>query len=88
MDCPFFIILYKIYILINQGFAFGVNITAIIYPKNIAEAIPPAQAVAPPVNTPKNPSLGIAVFTPLANKYPNPIIGTVAPHPPKSTIRS
>ena len=29
-----FIIIYK-----NQGFAFGVNITAIKYPKNIAAAI-------------------------------------------------
>ena len=46
-----FIIIYK-----NQGFAFGVNITAITYPKNIAAAIPPAVAIVPPVNIPKKPS--------------------------------
>ena len=50
--------------------------------------MPPAPATVPPVKTPNSPSLAIAVFTPLANKYPKPIIGTVAPEPPKSTICS
>ncbi len=42
-------LLIKIY-----GFAFGVNTTDIIYPKNIAAAIPPAVAVVPPRKMPKN----------------------------------
>ena len=76
-----FIIIYK-----NQGFAFGVNITAITYPKNIAAAIPPAVAIVPPVNIPKKPSFLIPSITPFPSEYPNPIIGTVAPAAPKSTI--
>lgn len=69
-----------------QGFVFGVNNTDITYPKNIAAAIPPAVDIVPPVITPKNPSVFIVSITPFPKEYPKPIIGTVAPKPPKSTI--
>ena len=61
-----FIIIYK-----NQGFAFGVNITAITYPKNIAAAIPPAVAIVPPVNIPKKPSFLIPSITPVSYTHLN-----------------
>ena len=52
-------------------------------PKTIAAAIPPEVAVNPPVKTPNRPFSSTAFSTPLANAYPNPVKGTVAPAPAK-----
>ena len=68
----------------NQGFAFGVNITAITYPKNIAAVIPPAPPLIPPVNAPINPSSFTAFIAAFAKPLPKLGSGTVAPAPPIS----
>lgn len=56
-----------------------------IYPKKIAAVIPPAAAAVPPVRAPIRPSLSTFFIAPLASKLPNPVNGTVAPAPAKST---
>ena len=56
-----------------------------IYPKNTAAAIPLAVAAVPPVKAPIKPSDFIFSITPFASKLPNPVRGTVAPQPAKST---
>ena len=50
-----------------------------------AEAIPAAAAVIPPVNTPRKPVSVTAFRIPFANRWPNPVRGTVAPAPANST---
>ena len=55
-----------------------------INPKNTAAAIPPDEAVNPPVKMPIIPSLAIASLTPFARVFPNPTKGTLAPAPAKS----
>ena len=66
-------------------FIFGFEIKDAIYPKNTAAAIPPAAAVVPPVNAPTKPISWTFCTAPLASKFPNPVKGTVAPAPAKST---
>ena len=66
-------------------FIFGLETREAIYPKNIAAAIPPLAAAAPPVNAPIKPSVLTFSIAPLASKFPNPVKGTVAPAPAKST---
>ncbi len=61
------------------------KINAINSPKNIAADIPPAAPAIPPVNTPINPSVSTAFFTPSNRTLPNPVSGTVAPAPANST---
>ena len=56
-----------------------------IYPNKIAEAIPADAAERPPVIAPKRPFFAPSI-APLAKRYPNPEIGTVAPALAKSTI--
>ena len=56
-----------------------------MYPKNTAAAIPPAAAAVPPVKAPTNPFSCTFWTAPLASKLPNPVKGTVAPAPAKST---
>ena len=55
------------------------KIKANINEANIAIAIPPADAVNPPVKIPIIPSSLAAMIAPLARLAPKPIIGTVAP---------
>ena len=66
-------------------FILGLEIREAIYPKNTAAAIPPLLALRPPVNAPINPFSLTASIVPLAKLYPNPVRGTVAPVPAKST---
>ena len=66
-------------------FIFGFEINEAKYPKNTAAAIPPAAALTPPVNTPIRPDCWTSSIAPLARLYPNPVRGTVAPAPAKST---
>ena len=66
-------------------FIFGLETSEAIYPKNIAAAIPPAAAAAPPVKAPMKPSVFAFSIAPLANRLPKPVKGTVAPAPAKST---
>ena len=54
-------------------------------PHKIEAVMPPAVEVNPPVKIPNRPSLAIPSFTPLINKCPKPVKGTVAPAPAKST---
>ena len=63
----------------------GFAINEARYPKNIAAAIPPAAFFIPPVNAPKNPADFTPSIAPFAKLYPNPVRGTVAPAPAKST---
>lgn len=53
--------------------------------KNIAAVIPPAVPVSPPVRIPIFPFSSTAFRTPSIREYPNPVSGTVAPNPAKST---
>ncbi len=53
--------------------------------KNTAAAIPPAAAFTPPVKQPTNPLWCTPSIAPFAKLYPNPVRGTVAPAPAKST---
>ncbi len=55
------------------------NMSANINDAKIAIAIPPAEAVNPPVNIPIIPSSFAAIIAPRARLAPKPIIGTVAP---------
>ena len=64
---------------------FGLETKDAIYPKNIAAAIPPDVALIPPVNAPSNPFSLTESIAPFASKLPNPVNGTVAPLPAKST---
>lgn len=64
---------------------FGFAINDAIYPKKTAAAIPPAAAAVPPVNAPIKPICPAFSIAPLASKLPNPVKGTVAPAPAKST---
>lgn len=66
-------------------FIFGLESREAIYPKNIAAAIPPLAAAAPPVKAPKIPSVLTFSIAPVASKLPNPVKGTVAPAPANST---
>ena len=50
-----------------------------IYPKIRAADIPAALALNPPMNTPMNPYLSTASFTPCHRTFPNPRSGTPAP---------
>ena len=63
----------------------GLEIRAAKYPKKIAAAIPPLAAFIPPVNAPINPDCLTPSIAPFAKLYPNPVRGTVAPAPAKST---
>ena len=67
-------------------FGFDLKISDTRKPNNNDADIPPAEAVSPPVITPKNPFSSIAFFTPSVNSEPNPVSGTVAPAPAKSMI--
>ena len=62
-----------------QLFAFGLNRSAIMIPKNTAAPMPAAAAVKPPVNAPRTPTSETAFSTPLASVLPKPVSGTVAP---------
>ena len=53
-------------------------------PKKTAAQMPAAEAVKPPVNTPRSPSFSTACLTPLASVLPKPVSGTVAPAPAQS----
>ena len=66
-------------------FIFGFEIKEAIYPKKTAAAMPPALALSPPVKIPKNPFCFTASITPFARLFPNPVKGTVAPHPANLT---
>ena len=63
----------------------GFEIIDMTYPKNIAADIPPAAFFMPPMNAPIIPNSSTASFAPFAKLYPNPVRGTVAPLPAKST---
>lgn len=65
-------------------FIFGFAIKEARYPKNIAAAIPPADAFTPPINAPSKPEFWASVIAPLAKLAPKPSSGTVAPQPAKS----
>ena len=47
--------------------------------------MPPAVAVMPPVSAPSSPCSDTAFRTPCASECPNPVSGTVAPHPANFT---
>lgn len=53
--------------------------------KKIAAEIPPAEAETPPVKAPIIPLSLTPSIAPFAKLYPNPVRGTVAPAPAKST---
>ena len=63
----------------------GFEISEAKYPKKTAAAIPPAEAFTPPIKAPTNPFWDTSSIAPLAKLYPNPVSGTVAPQPAKST---
>ena len=65
-------------------FILGFAINEAKYPKNIAAAIPPADAFTPPINAPRRPEFCASVIAPFAKLAPNPRSGTVAPQPAKS----
>ena len=65
-------------------FIFGFETRDAIYPKKIAEAIPPAAAFVPPVKAPIILFEEISDITPFDRRFPKPVRGTVAPHPAKS----
>ena len=65
-------------------FILGLEIREAIYPKKIAEEIPPAAAEVPPVKAPIKPIFFISSIAPVESKLPNPVSGTVAPQPAKS----
>ena len=67
-------------------FILDLEIKDAIYPKKTAAAIPPALAVTPPVKAPTIPYSFTPLIAPFAKLYPNPVKGTVAPAPAKSTI--
>lgn len=56
-----------------------------MYPKNTAAAMPPAAAAVPPVKAPTKPFCWTFCIAPFASRFPNPVKGTVAPAPAKST---
>lgn len=66
-------------------FIFGFDTKDAIYPKNTAAEIPPAAEAVPPVNAPTKPISCTFLIAPLARRFPNPVKGTVAPAPAKST---
>ena len=66
-------------------FIFGFEIRDAIYPKKTAAAIPPAAAAVPPVKAPTSPISWTFSTAPFAKRFPNPVKGTVAPAPAKST---
>ena len=66
-------------------FVLGLKINAFRYPKNIAAPMPPAVAVMPPAKIPVKPFSKIIFCVPVAKEWPNPVNGTVAPAPAKST---
>jgi len=66
-------------------FILGFEISDARYPKNTAAAIPPADALTPPVKAPTSPFDCTPSIAPFAKLYPNPVRGTVAPAPAKST---
>jgi len=73
-------------VLLNSYFfILGLDINEAIYPKNTAEAIPPAAAEVPPIKAPTNPCSPTSFMAPFASKLPKPVRGTVAPAPAKST---
>lgn len=55
-----------------------------MYPKKIALDIPAAEAFIPPINAPTKPFSFTSEIAPFASRLPNPVSGTVAPHPAKS----
>ena len=65
-------------------FILGLAINDAKYPKNIAAAMPPADAFTPPINAPIRPEFCASVIAPLAKLAPKPRSGTVAPQPAKS----
>lgn len=85
------IFLLKPFIIKNYnkfGYCFlilGFDTKEAIYPKKIAAAIPAADAFTPPIKAPINPLFLTSSIAPLASVLPNPVRGTVAPHPAKST---
>ena len=68
-----------------QDLSFGLKRKLASSAEIIAAVIPPAVAFKPPVNAPSKPSSEMASLTPFARLYPNPVRGTVAPAPAKST---
>ena len=62
----------------------GFAIKDAIYPKKTAAAIPPAEALTPPINAPNKPCSLTPSIAPLARFAPKPVNGTVAPAPAKS----
>ena len=68
-----------------QALSFGLNNKLASKPAITATVIPAADAVSPPVNIPRNPSVMIAFLTPFAIKFPKPVNGTDAPAPANST---
>ena len=78
---PLFLVFYYIFYCF---LILGLATSEAIYPKNIAAAIPPAEALTPPVKAPKIPSSFTASIAPFARFAPKPVSGTVAPHPAKS----
>lgn len=66
-------------------FVFGSETMDIIYPNNIADAIPAPVASIPPEKAPITPFDLTASMVPLLNAYPKPDIGTVAPASPNFT---
>ncbi len=78
---------YKITTFYTKGsyFVLGSETIDIIYPNNMAAAIPPAVASRPPEKAPITPLVLAPSIAPLLNAYPKPEIGTVAPAPPNFT---
>lgn len=66
-------------------FILGLEIKEARYPKNTAAAIPPLEALIPPVKAPTKPDSLTPSIAPFAKLYPNPVSGTVAPVPANFT---
>ena len=80
MDAPFPEEMHRRAIALLANFHFAPTVSA----KKTAAHIPPADAVKPPVNTPRNPCSSTAFRTPFASVFPNPVSGTDAPAPANS----
>ena len=72
------------YIFLVYFFVFGLKISAIKYPKNIAAVIPPAAPLIPPIKAPNNPSSLTPLIAASASELPKLGNGIVAPAPPIS----
>ena len=75
-----------LYTSLIYDFGFDLNIRDTKKPNINAELIPAADAVNPPVITPKKPLSSTAFLTPSIRTEPNPVNGTLAPAPAKSII--